>query len=971
MTRRLLVLLVTLLAPAALAQPCTTSWTDAAGGAWADGSKWDNGVPTATSVACITLDGTYTVTAGGITADVLRLGAASGTQTLIAGGTLAFGTSAEVAANGVLEWTSGYMTSGTMTNDGTLRLTGGTGARGVNGTDVVLRNEGTAEHTSTGAFYIYGGGRVENAAVWSVTDAGDYLGSTGEGTFANEPTGTVTKSGSGLSTVSGGNLTFDNAGVIDVQGGEFRLTSPSVHTEATLTTASGAILQFSGGGATFVGTVSGEQAGTLLTSDALTAGADAEWAFTGTGIEWASNYLGAGALLNSGLLRLTGGASSRGVRNADVVLRNEGTVEHSGTGAFYVYLGAVVENAAVWSVTDAGDFIGSTGEGTFANEPTGIVTKSGSGLSTVSGGNLTFDNAGVIDVQGGEFRLTSPSVHTEATLTTASGAILQFSGGGATFVGTVSGEQAGTLLTSDALTAGADAEWAFTGTGIEWASNYLGAGALLNSGLLRLTGGASSRGVRNADVVLRNEGTVEHSGTGAFYVYLGAVVENAAVWSVTDEGDFIGSTGPGTFVNAISGRLTKSGEGTLTQLTGGGIVFENAGRVIVESGEFDINSPFSHASTGAISGNGTVDVLGAGTLMLDGRTRPGASPGLLTWQGDWSPTAEAALGIEVTGSTPGTEYSQLAVTGTATLGGLLRMAFLDGYTPEVGDTYTILTCVTACTGEFDELGLQPGIGATVTVEANEVVVTITEVGLTISRFQPAGQFIVAPEGGRFRIKTVTANPTSAPISTQTWTTLTQPDGSTIDLTGAQPLELAPGENSRNATLIVLDAEADAGFYTYRRYAGTQGVDTLAVGIYEFEKATLTAREEVPETDFLAEPDETVIEISADEVTVDGMPTDDEESPLAAGLPTETRLRAPYPNPALGRATIAFDLVEAADVRVTVFDATGRVVAVVADGPVAAGRHAVPLDASRLATGIYVIRMTAGTASAVQRMTVVR
>ena len=311
------------------------------------------------------------------------------------------------------------------------------------------------------------------------------------------------------------------------------------------------------------------------------------------------------------------------------------------------------------------------------------------------------------------------------------------------------------------------------------------------------------------------------------------------------------------------------------------------------------------------------------------------------------------------------------MTGTATLGGLLRMAFLDGYTPEVGDTYTILTCVTACTGEFDELGLQPGIGATVTVEANEVVVTITEVGLTISRFQPAGQFIVAPEGGRFRIKTVTANPTSAAISTQTWTTLTQPDGSTIDLTGAQPLDLAPGENSRNATLIVLDAEADAGFYTYRRYAGTQGVDTLAVGIYEFEKATLTAREEVPETDFLAEPDETVIEISADEVTVDGMPTDDEESPLAAGLPTETRLRAPYPNPALDRATIAFDLVEAADVRVTVFDATGRVVAVVADGPVAAGRHAVPLDASRLATGIYVIRMTAGTASAVQRMTVVR
>ena len=969
MTRRLLVLLVTLLAPAALAQPCTTSWTDAAGGAWADGSKWDNGVPTATSVACITLDGTYTVTVGGITTDVLRLGAASGTQTLVAGGTLAFSTSAEISANGVFEWTSGYMTSGTMTNSGLIRLTSSTGSRGVNGT--TLRNQGTVEHSGTGLFYIYLGGRVENTAEWTVTEAGDLVGSTGPGTFVNDVTGTLTKSGGGLSTVSGGGLTFDNAGVIDVQEGEFRFDRPSLHTDATLTTASEAVLRFNTGGATFVGTIAGEQAGTLLTNDNMVAGADAEWAFSGTGIEWTGNYLDAGTLLNSGLIRLTGTTGSRGVRNADVVLRNEGTVEHSSTGAFYIYLGGRVENTAEWTVTEAGDLVGSTGPGTFVNDVTGTLTKSGGGLSTVSGGGLTFDNAGVIDVQEGEFRFDRPSLHTDATLTTASEAVLRFNTGGATFVGTIAGEQAGTLLTNDNMVAGADAEWAFSGTGIEWTGNYLDAGTLLNSGLIRLTGTTGSRGVRNADVVLRNEGTVEHSSTGAFYIYLAAAVENAAVWTVTGAGDYLGSTGPGTFANAISGRLTKAGEGTLTQVTGGGLVFENAGRIIVESGELDINLPFTHASTGAISGNGTLDVLGAGALMLDGITKPGSSPGLLTWEGDWSPTAEATLGIEVTGATPGTEYSQLAVTGTATLGGLLRMAFLDGYTPEVGDTYTILTCVTACTGEFDELGLQPGIGATVTVEANEVVVTITEVGLTISRFQPAGQFIVAPEGGQFRIKTVTANPTSAAISTQTWTTLTQPDGSTIDLTGAQPLDLAPGETSRNATLIVLDGEADAGFYTYRRYAGTQGVDTLAVGIYEFEKATLAAREEVPETDFLAEPNETVVEITAGEVTVDGMPTDDEESPLAAGLPTETRLRAPYPNPAFGRATVAFDLAVASEVRVALYDMTGRMVAVVADGPVAAGRHAVPLDASRLSTGVYVVRLTAGALDATQRLTVVR
>ncbi|MAQ95792.1 MAG: hypothetical protein CMM84_19980, partial [Rhodothermaceae bacterium] len=144
----------------------------------------------------------------------------------------------------------------------------------------------------------------------------------------------------------------------------------------------------------------------------MVAGAGAEWAFSGTGIEWTGNYLDAGTLLNSGLIRLTGSTGSRGVRNADVVLRNEGTVEHSSTGAFYIYLAAAVENAAVWTVTGAGDLIGSTGLGTFVNESTGTLTKSGGGLSTVSGGGLTFDNAGAIDVQEGEFRFDRPSLHT-------------------------------------------------------------------------------------------------------------------------------------------------------------------------------------------------------------------------------------------------------------------------------------------------------------------------------------------------------------------------------------------------------------------------------------------------------------------------------------------------------------------------------------------------------------------------------
>ena len=78
-----------------------------------------------------------------------------------------------------------------------------------------------------------------------------------------------------------------------------------------------------------------------------------------------------------------------------------------------------------------------------------------------------------------------------------------------------------------------------------------------------------------------------------------------------------------------------------------------------------------------------------------------------------------------------------------------------------------------------------------------------------------------------------------------------------------------------------------------------------------------------------------------------------------------------PNPASGRTTITFGLAEAGDASVTVYDALGRQVAVVADGPYAAGRHDVTLDASALPTGVYVVRVAgAGTARSAQ-LTVVR
>ena len=82
------------------------------------------------------------------------------------------------------------------------------------------------------------------------------------------------------------------------------------------------------------------------------------------------------------------------------------------------------------------------------------------------------------------------------------------------------------------------------------------------------------------------------------------------------------------------------------------------------------------------------------------------------------------------------------------------------------------------------------------------------------------------------------------------------------------------------------------------------------------------------------------------------------------------LRAVWPNPASDRATVAFDLGEAATVRLSVYDVLGREVTT-AEAPYGAGAHRLALDTSELPAGVYVVRLQAGDASQSQRLTVAR
>jgi hypothetical protein len=78
-----------------------------------------------------------------------------------------------------------------------------------------------------------------------------------------------------------------------------------------------------------------------------------------------------------------------------------------------------------------------------------------------------------------------------------------------------------------------------------------------------------------------------------------------------------------------------------------------------------------------------------------------------------------------------------------------------------------------------------------------------------------------------------------------------------------------------------------------------------------------------------------------------------------------------PNPTSRHAAVAFTLPEAGDARVAIYDALGREVAVLAEGPRGPGRHEASFRVTDLPAGVYIVRLVAGSNVRVARLTVAR
>ena len=89
------------------------------------------------------------------------------------------------------------------------------------------------------------------------------------------------------------------------------------------------------------------------------------------------------------------------------------------------------------------------------------------------------------------------------------------------------------------------------------------------------------------------------------------------------------------------------------------------------------------------------------------------------------------------------------------------------------------------------------------------------------------------------------------------------------------------------------------------------------------------------------------------------------------LPAKFTLEQNYPNPFNPSTTIEFSVPTDTRVELTVFDVTGRAVALLTDKVYAAGEYRIEWDAGNMASGVYFYRMKAGDVIQTKRMMLIK
>ena len=173
-------------------------------------------------------------------------------------------------------------------------------------------------------------------------------------------------------------------------------------------------------------------------------------------------------------------------------------------------------------------------------------------------------------------------------------------------------------------------------------------------------------------------------------------------------------------------------------------------------------------SSQSLGGTGTV----AGSLIVHGILSPGNSPGTIHITGDLNlpgfvndeDSNDSQLWIEIAGATPGTQHDQVIVEGAVTLGGSLRIEFIDGFIPRPGERFEILTyaSVSGAFSQVEVVGLSDLMDVDVLVGAGSLMLETFFVSTPVGSILSAPKTIWSAMGGPSAFSTTRPSWLAAP-----------------------------------------------------------------------------------------------------------------------------------------------------------------------------------------------------------------
>jgi hypothetical protein len=720
-----MVLALALWAPsAAHASGCTDTFTNTAGGSWSTGSNWSKkAAPTSEEEACITENGTYTVTLSATSVSVksLTIGGSSGTQTLAVESSCSGGASLGstegigVGARGALTLTNsglcanGVTLGGPVTNAGTITAEPGTGGgvrnlegnltntgklavnanTSFNGSKATLVNEGAVDLAEGLELYVASSDSFTNGAGGSIAATGSANVFVPSGATFTEGAGTT--SGSQPVIVEQGTFNDTGSGASSI-----RLRSYYTHLSGNIAPGQSLAIEAcvgSGEPAIVVAAKSFANEGSLTLTSAKHSGADCG------GNDYAIFELESGTLTNSGTIDIESGTG--GERQLKGSVTNRGTLAvnantlFSGSAAALTNEGAVELGSGLeLSVSDNGTFTNGAGGSIAAPGGADVLIPSGAtfnqGAGTTSGTQPVIVEQGTLNYTGSgasSIRLRSYYTHLSGNISPGQSLAIEACAGGGNpaIVKAASGfSNEGSLTLTSAKHSGADCG------GNDYDTFALESGTLTNSGTIDIEPGIG--GARTVEGGLTNKGTLAIDATTAFAGSKAALTNEGAV-----------ELGAGL-------ELSVSGNGTFTNGAGGSIAAPGGANVLIPSGAtFNQGAGTTSGTEPVIVEQGTLDYTGSGASSirlrsyydhLSGNISPGQSLAIEACAGGGNPAiVKAASGFSNEGSLTLTS----AKHSGADCGG-------NDY-----DTFALESGTLTNTGTID---VEPGIGGARTFEGS-------------------------------------------------------------------------------------------------------------------------------------------------------------------------------------------------------------------------------------------------------------